>query len=89
MLLKGAKNADQAHEFAKYVSTPEGSSGWATAFSANPVGKGGIDKMDPAVSKFYAAAYPGDALAKLWWWPPQDAWFVKLRSEYADKWKAA
>jgi spermidine/putrescine transport system substrate-binding protein len=89
VLLKGAKNTEQAHAFAKYVSTPEGSSGWATAFSANPVGKGGIDKMDPAVSKFYSAAYPGDALSKLWWWPPQDAWFVKLRSEYADKWKAA
>ena len=89
VLLKGAKNTDQAHEFAKFVSTADGSAAWATAFSANPVGKGGIDKMSPDVSKFYAAAYPGDALAKLWWWPPQDAWFVKLRSEYADKWKAA
>ena len=47
------------------------------------------DKMDPAVTTFYNAAYPGDALSKLWWWPPQDAWFIKLRSEYADKWKAA
>ncbi len=89
VLLKGAKNVDQAHEFAKWVSTPEGSSAWATAFSANPVGKGGIDKMSPDVTTFYNAAYPGDALSKLWWWPPQDAWFVKLRSEYADKWKAA
>ena len=89
VLVKGAKNSEQAHEFAKFVSTPEGSSLWATAFSANPVGKGGVEKMDPAVSSFYAAAYPGDALSKLWWWPPQDAWFVKLRSEYADKWKAA
>ena len=89
VLVKGAKNVDQAHEFAKFVSTADGSSAWASAFSANPVGKGGIDKMSPDVSKFYNAAYPGDALSKLWWWPPQDAWFVKLRSEYADKWKAA
>ena len=88
-LMKNAKNVDQAHEWAKWVSTPDGSAAWASAFKANPVGNGGIDKMDPAVSAFYQAAYPGDALSKLWWWPAQDAWFVKLRSEYADKFQAA
>jgi spermidine/putrescine transport system substrate-binding protein len=41
------------------------------------------------VKAFYASAYPGDALQKLWWWPTQEAWFIKLRGEYADKWKAA
>lgn len=88
-LLTGAKNSEQAHEFAKWVSTAEGASAWASAFSANPVGKGGIEKMSPDVAKFYQAAYPGDALKKLWWWPAQAAWFIKLRGEYADKWKAA
>jgi spermidine/putrescine transport system substrate-binding protein len=88
-LLKAAKNVEQAHEFAKWISTPEGSAAWASAFSANPVGKGGIEKMAPDVAKFYKSSYPGDALTKLWWWPAQDAWFVKLRSEYADKWKSA
>jgi spermidine/putrescine transport system substrate-binding protein len=89
VLMANAKNAEQAHELAKWVATPEGSAMWATAFSANPVGKGGIEKMDPEVTKFYNAAYPGDALQKLWWWPAQEAWFIKLRGEYADKWKAA
>lgn len=89
VLMANAKNVEQAHEFAKWVATPDGSAMWATAFSANPVGKGGIDKMDPEVTKFYNAAYPGDALQKLWWWPAQEAWFIKLRGEYADKWKAA
>jgi spermidine/putrescine transport system substrate-binding protein len=88
-LLKGAKNAEQAHAFAKWVSTAEGSGAWASAFSANPVGKGGADKLSPDAAAFYKASFPGDALSKLWWWPAQDAWFVKLRSEYADKWKAA
>ena len=88
-LLTGAKNSAQAHEFAKWVSTPEGAAAWASAFSANPVGKGGIEKMSPDVAAFYKAAYPGDALSKLYWWPAQAAWFIKLRGEYADKWKAA
>src|SRR5204863_9745106 len=79
VLMANAKNVDQAHEFAKWVSTAEGSAMWATAFSANPVGKGGVELMDPAVSAFYNAAYPGDALQKLYWWPTQEAWFLKLR----------
>jgi spermidine/putrescine transport system substrate-binding protein len=89
VLLSNAKNVEQAHELAKWVSSAEGSAAWATAFSANPVGKGGIDLTAPDVKAFYNAAYPGDALQKLWWWPVQEAWFIKLRGEYADKWKAA
>jgi len=88
-LMKNAKNVDQAHEFAKWISSPDGAAAWASAFKANPVGKGAIEKMDPAVSEFYKNAYPGDATSKLWWWPAQAAWFIKLRSEYADKWQAA
>ena len=89
MLMKNAKNVEQAHAFAKWVSSAEGSAAWATAFGANPVGKGGIDLTSESVKKFYAASFPGDALSKLWWWPAQAAWFIKLRAEYADKWKAA
>ena len=57
--------------------------------SHHPLGAPGVDLADPAVKTFYQAAYPGDALQKLWWWPTQEAWFVKLRGEYADKFKAA
>lgn len=89
VLMANAKNVAQAHEFAKWVSTAEGAAGWATAFSANPVGKGGVELMGPEVTAFYNDSFPGDALSKLWWWPDQEAWFIKLRGEYADKFKAA
>jgi spermidine/putrescine transport system substrate-binding protein len=62
---------------------------WATAFSANPVGKGAADKMNPDVSAFYSATFDDAALAKLWWWPDQSAEFIAKRGEYADKYKAA
>jgi spermidine/putrescine transport system substrate-binding protein len=88
-LLANAKNSDQAHEFAKWISTAEGSAAWASAFSSNPVGNGGVELMSPDVAKFYASSFPGDALSKLYWWPAQAAWFLKLRGAYADKWKAA
>ncbi len=89
MLLKSAKNVEQGHEFAKWIASADGSAAWATAFGANPVGKGGIDKLSAKVKDFYTASFPGDALSKLWWWPAQPGWFIKLRGEYADKWKSA
>ena len=69
VLMSNAKNVEQAHEFAKWVSSAEGSSLWATAFSANPVGKGGVDLLGPEVVEFYKSSFPGDAISKLWWWP--------------------
>src|SRR5688572_2011354 len=89
VLMKNAKNIDQAHEFMKFVSTPEGAAGWATAFSSNPVGKGAADLMDPDVKAYYNGTFNDEALAKLWWWPEQTAEFISKRGEYADKYKAA
>lgn len=89
VLMKNAKNVDQATELAKWVSTPEGAAMWATAFSSNPVGKGASDLMNPDVSAYYHGTFDDAALAKLWWWPDQSAEFLAKRGEYADKYKAA
>ena len=89
ILMKNAANVDQAHEFMKFVSTPEGASGWATAFSSNPVAKGAADLMDPEVKVYYEGTFNEEALKNLWWWPEQTAEFVSKRSEYADKYRAA
>ena len=87
--MKNATNVDQAHEFAKFVSTAEGSAMWAAAFSSNAVGKGSADFIDPDVAAYYGGTFDDAALAKLWWWPEQSAEFIAKRSEYADKYKAA
>lgn len=89
VLMKNAVNVEQAHEFAKWVSTAEGASLWATAFSSNPVGKGAAELMDPEVSAYYSGTFNDEALGKLWWWPEQSAEFIAKRGEYADKYKAA
>jgi spermidine/putrescine transport system substrate-binding protein len=89
VMMKNAKNIEQAHELAKFVSTGEGAAMWATAFSSNPVGKGAADKLDPEVSAYYAGTFNDEALGKLWWWPEQTADFIAKRGEYADKYKAA
>ncbi len=88
-LLKNAVNVDQAHELAKWVSGPEGAAAWASAFSANAVGKGAAALMDPDVSAYYNSAFDDAKLAALWWWPDQSAEFVAKRGEYSDKYKAS
>jgi spermidine/putrescine transport system substrate-binding protein len=89
VMMKNATNIEQAHEFAKYVSGAEGAAGWASAFSANPVGKGAADLMSAEVAAYYNGTFNDDALSKLWWWPDQSAEFIAKRTEYADKYKAA
>ena len=89
VLMKNATNIDEAHECAKFVSTPEGSAMWAAAFSSNAVGKGSAEFIDPEVAAYYGGTFNDEALAKLWWWPEQSAEFIAKRSEYADKYKAA
>ncbi len=88
-LMKNAVNVDQAHELAKWVSSPEGAAMWASAFSSNAVGKGAAEKMSPDVSAYYTSAFDDAKLAALWWWPDQSAEFVAKRGEYSDKYKAS
>lgn len=89
VVMKNAANVEQAHEFAKWVSTAEGAALWASAFSSNPVGKGAADLLNPEVAKYYNGTFNDEALSKLWWWPDQSADFLAKRAEYADKYKAA
>jgi spermidine/putrescine transport system substrate-binding protein len=89
MVMKNAKNIEQAIEWANFQATPEGGAAMAKTYAANPVGKGAVELLDPANAAFYAAAFPGDALTKLWWWPVQTSSYLKLRAEYADKFIAA
>jgi spermidine/putrescine transport system substrate-binding protein len=89
VMMKNATNVDQAHELAKWVSTPEGAAAWASAFSSNAVAKGAAELMSPEVSAYYTSAFDDAKLAKLYWWPDQSADFIAKRGEYADKYKAS
>ncbi|MBL8590497.1 MAG: extracellular solute-binding protein [Methylobacteriaceae bacterium] len=89
VLLKGAKNVEQVYEWIRWINTPDGAAAWSKAFSANPIGKGSVDKLDDAAKKFFQMAYPGDATSKLFWWPATPSWFVAKRTEYAKKFMSA
>jgi spermidine/putrescine transport system substrate-binding protein len=89
VLMKNAKNPDQAHAWAKFIASPDAGAAYAKAFGANPATKGAVEKSAPTFASFFKEAFPADAVSKLWWWPAQSGSFLKLRSDYAAKLVAA
>lgn len=88
-LLSEAKNVEQAYAWIQYVHTPEASAAVAEGTGYNPVVKGSADLLSAAAKKNFEEAYPDDALSKLWSRPPEPSWFADLRTQYAEKLKAA
>ncbi|MHB2263833.1 extracellular solute-binding protein [Aliihoeflea sp. PC F10.4] len=86
---KGATNLDQAYAFINWFLTPEAGAMYTNATSINSTAVGAADLTSDEAKAFFAAAYPGDALEKLWWWPIQESWFVTKRNEYQDRFLSA
>jgi spermidine/putrescine transport system substrate-binding protein len=89
VLLKGAKNIEQAHAWIAWINSPEGGAAYASAFGAYSTTRGAIELADATQKKFFQAAFPGDALKNVWWWPTQPGWFVTKRTAYAKKFMSA
>lgn len=88
MLFKDAKNIAQAEEWVRFVNTAQGSALLGKGYGANPAAKGAVDLLDSSARDFFKAAYPGDALERMWWWPTQASWYLAIRNEYADRFQA-
>jgi len=86
---KGAQNLDQAYAFINWFLTPEAGAMYTNATSINSTAVGAEQHISEQAKAFFAAAYPGDALEKLWWWPIQENWFVAKRNEYQDRFLSA
>ena len=85
----GAANLDQAYAFINWFLTPEAGAAYSNATSINSTAVGAADLLSDEAKAFFAAAYPGDALDRLWWWPVQESWYVAKRNEYQDKFLSA
>lgn len=84
-----AENVDQAYAFINWFLTPEAGAMYTNATSINSTAVGAADLLSDEAKAFFANAYPGDALEKLWWWPIQESWFVAKRNEYQDRFLSA
>jgi spermidine/putrescine transport system substrate-binding protein len=88
-MTKAARNVAQAYEFLKYVHSAEGSAKVAEGSGYNPVVKGADALLSEKARAIFQEAYPGDAVDKLWARPVEPSWFAELRTQYAEKFKAA
>ena len=88
-ITKAAKNVEQAYAFLKYVHSAEGSAKVAEGSGYNPVAKGADALLSDKAKAIFKEAYPGSAIENLWWRPVEPSWFADLRTQYAEKFKAA
>jgi spermidine/putrescine transport system substrate-binding protein len=88
-ITKAAKNVEEAYEFLNYLMTAEVSAQIAEGSGYNPVVFGADAHLSEGSRSRFAAAYPEDALRKLWHRPPEPSWFAALRLQYARKFVAA
>jgi spermidine/putrescine transport system substrate-binding protein len=88
-LSKGAKNVDQAYAFLNYLHSPEGAAKVAEGSGYNPSGVGADKLLSDKARGIFNEAYPGASVDKMWWRPVEPSWFAELRSQYAEKYKAA
>ena len=88
-ITKAAKNVDQAYEFLKFAHSAEGSAMVAEGSGYNPVAKGADALLSDKAKSIFNEAYPGASLEAMWWRPVEPSWFAELRTQYAEKFKAA
>ncbi len=88
-LVKGAKNVAQAYEWLNYVHSAEISAKVADGSGYNPIAKGSDTLLSAVAKKNFTEAFPSDAVSKLWHRPPEPSWYAELRTQYAEKLKAA
>ncbi len=88
-LVKNAKNPEQAYAWINHFLRPEVGATFAASKGTNSVAIGAEQHLPEKAKAFFAEAFPGDAVQKLWWWPVQPSWYVSLRTEYTDRYLAA
>ncbi len=86
---KNAPNAENAYVWMNWFLDPANGAAFAETLASNSVAIGAAELASPEARSLFEAAYPEDALSKLWWWPFQDTWYVALRNEYQDRYLAA
>ncbi len=88
-LPSGARNVDAVYQFLDFIYKGEVGGQLANETGYNACAVGADQFLSDAARKGFQEAYPEDALERLWWWPPEPAWYAGVRAEYRDKFVAA
>ncbi len=81
----GAENLEQSYEMINFLMTPEIGGMFANNTGYNSAAVGSANHLADANKAAFKIAYPGDAIANLWWWPMNTPWFNGVRQEFVEK----
>lgn len=81
----GAENIEQAYALLNFLLSPEVGGMFSNNTGYNSAAAGSAAHMSEAGRAAFEFAYPGDAIANLWWWPMFTPWFSQVREEYVEK----
>ncbi|MER5173206.1 MULTISPECIES: extracellular solute-binding protein [Thioclava] len=84
-----ARNIDEVYAFFDYILKPETAGKIASDGGYSPSVAGADEYMTAEDKKLFQAAYPEDALDKLWWYPASPEWFNPIRNDYAERFKVS
>lgn len=85
----GAENVEQTYAWMNYILKPDIGGLFANKAGYNSAVAGAEKFLESDQQKVFGMAYPDDAIAKLWWWPPEDAWYSPVVDEFAEKYRTA
>jgi spermidine/putrescine transport system substrate-binding protein len=85
----GARNVDQAYEWINWYYQPENAAIHVRLSGYNSCTQGAAELAGEEYAENFAAAYPEDAIERLWWYPPETAWFQAARNEFRDRFLSA
>ncbi|MCS0501892.1 extracellular solute-binding protein [Ancylobacter mangrovi] len=81
----GAANVEQAYALANFLYQPEIGAKFSNTTGYNSCAKGSSEFLSDEARSAFEAAYPGDTIDNLFWWPMQTDFYAKLRGEYVEK----
>lgn len=85
----GAENVEQTYAWMNFLLRPEIGGLFANMAGYNSAVVGSEKFLEASQQKAFAMAYPDDAIARLWWWPPEDAWYSPTVDEFAERYRTA
>ncbi len=85
----GAANVDAAYEWMNWYYQPEHAAIHVRLSGYNSVTQGAAELAGDEYAANFAAAYPDDAIERLWWYPPEPPWFAIARNEFRDRFLSA
>ena len=84
-----AANLDSAYAWINWYYQPTHAAIHVRLSGYNSCTQGAAELAGTEYAANFAAAYPGNAIDNLWWYPPEPTWFIATRNEFRDRFLSA